>query len=46
MVQWTIKDLVAGNYGNSSGVNDTIFSLPESIGNWTGLRKRLILRME
>ena len=32
-----LKILVAGNYGNSSGVNDTIFSLPESIGNWTGL---------
>ena len=32
-----LKILVAGNYGNSSGVNDTIFSLPESIGNWTDL---------
>jgi hypothetical protein len=28
---------VAGNYGNSSGVNDTIFTLPENIGNLTGL---------
>ena len=32
-----LKILVAGNYGNSSGVNDTIFILPESIGNWTKL---------
>ncbi len=29
-----LKILVAGNYGNSSGVNDTIFVLPENIGNW------------
>ncbi len=29
-----LKILVAGNYGNSSGVNDTIFTLPDSIGNW------------
>ncbi len=29
-----LKILVAGNYGNSSGVNDTIFSLPDNIGNW------------
>ena len=28
-----LKILVAGNYGNSSGVNDTIFTLPDSIGN-------------
>ena len=32
-----LKILVAGNYGNSSGVNDTIFILPESIGSWTKL---------
>ena len=32
-----LKILVAGNYGNSSGVNDTIFILPESVGNWTKL---------
>lgn len=30
-----LKILVAGNYGNSSGVNDTIFRLPEIIGNWS-----------
>jgi len=30
-----LKILVAGNYGNSSGVNDTIFTLPENIGNWS-----------
>ena len=32
-----LKILVAGNYGNSTGVNDTIYTLPESIGSWTGL---------
>ena len=32
-----LKILVAGNYGNSSGVNDTIFTLPNSIGNWDQL---------
>ena len=30
-----LRFLVAGNYGNSSGVNDTIFTLPNNIGNWT-----------
>tara|TARA_B110000444_G_scaffold244115_1_gene263248 strand:- start:821 stop:1882 length:1062 start_codon:yes stop_codon:yes gene_type:complete len=28
-----LKILVAGNYGNSSGVNDTIYYLPNNIGN-------------
>jgi hypothetical protein len=28
-----LKILVAGNYGNSSGVNDTIFVLPDSVGS-------------
>ena len=32
-----LKILVAGNYGNDSGVNDTIFVLPDSIGNWDEL---------
>ena len=32
-----LKILVAGNYGNISGVNDTIYTLPGSIGNWTSL---------
>lgn len=32
-----LKILVAGNYGNNSGVNDTIFVLPDSIGNWDEL---------
>ena len=32
-----LKILVAGNYGNSTGVNDTIYTLPESIGNWTSI---------
>ena len=32
-----LKILVAGNYGNDSGVNDTIFVLPDSIGNWNEL---------
>ena len=32
-----LRFLVAGNYGNSSGVNDTIYSLPGNIGNWSSL---------
>ena len=32
-----LRFLVAGNYGNSSGVNDTIYTLPENMGNWNGL---------
>ena len=32
-----LRFLVAGNYGNGSGVNDTIYSLPENIGNWSNL---------
>ncbi|MDC1038615.1 T9SS type A sorting domain-containing protein [Candidatus Marinimicrobia bacterium] len=32
-----LRFMVAGNYGNSSGVNDTIYILPENMGNWTGL---------
>jgi len=32
-----LRFLVAGNYGNSSGVNDTIYYLPENIGNWSNL---------
>jgi hypothetical protein len=32
-----LRFLVAGNYGNSAGVNDTIYTLPENVGNWTGL---------
>jgi len=32
-----LRFLVAGNYGNSSGVNDTIYSLPQNIGNWTNV---------
>ena len=32
-----LRFLVAGNYGNSSGVNDTIYALPKNIGNWTSL---------
>ena len=32
-----LRFLVAGNYGNSSGVNDTIYTLPENIGNLTDL---------
>ena len=32
-----LKILVAGNYGNSTGVNDTIYALPDSIGNWNNL---------
>jgi|TARA_B110000116_G_scaffold263448_1_gene269950 hypothetical protein len=32
-----LRFLVAGNYGNSSGVNDTIYTLPDNIGNWSDL---------
>ena len=32
-----LRFLVAGNYGNSSGVNDTIYTLPENIGNLTDI---------
>ena len=32
-----IRFLVAGNYGNSSGVNDTIYTLPDNIGYWDAL---------
>jgi len=32
-----LKILIAGLYGNTSGVNDTIFSLPDNIGNWDHL---------
>ena len=32
-----LRIFVAGNYGNSSGVNDTIYFLPDNIDNWTGL---------
>ena len=32
-----LRFLVAGNYGNSSGVNDTIYTLPENFGNLTSL---------
>jgi len=32
-----LKILVAGNYGNSYGVNDTIFVLPDDIGDWSEL---------
>ena len=32
-----LRFLVAGNYGNSSGVNDTIYFLPDNIDNWTEL---------
>ena len=32
-----LRFFVAGNYGNSSGVNDTIYILPENFGNLTGL---------
>ena len=28
-----LRFLVAGNYGNSSGVNDTIYTLPDNFGN-------------
>ena len=32
-----LRFLVAGNYGNSSGVNDTIYFLPQNIGNWSNM---------
>ena len=32
-----LRFLVAGNYGNSSGVNDTIYSLPDNFGDLTSL---------
>ena len=32
-----LRIFVAGNYGNSSGVNDTIYFLPDNIGDWTEL---------
>tara|TARA_B110000438_G_scaffold287046_1_gene318920 strand:- start:1089 stop:2153 length:1065 start_codon:yes stop_codon:yes gene_type:complete len=32
-----LKFFVAGNYGNSSGVNDTIYSLPENFGDLDNL---------
>jgi Leucine-rich repeat (LRR) protein len=32
-----LKILIAGNYGNSSGVNDTIYFLPDNISNWDQL---------
>ena len=32
-----LRFMVAGNYGNSSGVNDTIYSLPDNIGNWDNI---------
>ena len=32
-----LRFLVSGNYGNSSGVNDTIYYLPDNIRNWTDL---------
>ena len=32
-----LKFFVAGNYGNSSGVNDTIYSLPENFGDLNNL---------
>ena len=32
-----LKILVAGNYGNSTGVNDTIYYLPNNIGNLSSL---------
>ena len=38
-----LRYLVAGYYGNSSGVNDTIYTLPNNIGNLTDLA---ILYME
>ena len=38
-----LRFLVAGNYGNSSGVNDTIFFLPNNFGDLTDLA---ILYME
>ena len=41
-VSGRLKILVAGNYGNSTGVNDTIYTLPDSIGNWNNLSLSLI----
>ena len=32
-----IRFLVGGNYGNSSGINDTIYTLPANFGDLTGL---------
>ena len=32
-----LRFLVAGNYGNSSGVNDTIYTLPDNFGKLTSL---------
>ena len=32
-----LKFFVAGNYGNSSGVNDTIYTLPENFGDLNNL---------
>ena len=32
-----LRFFVGGNYGNSSGVNDTIYALPENFGNLDGL---------
>jgi len=32
-----LKFFVAGNYGNSSGVNDTIYALPENFGDLNNL---------
>ena len=32
-----LRFFVGGNYGNSSGVNDTIYLLPENFGDLTGL---------
>jgi len=32
-----LRFMVVGNYGNSVGVNDTIYSLPDNIGNWDQL---------
>ena len=33
-----LRFLVAGNYGNNSGVNDTIYALPENFGALSELR--------
>ncbi len=32
-----LRFFVGGNYGNSSGANDTIYTLPENFGDLTGL---------
>ena len=32
-----LRFFVAGNYGNNSGINDTIYSLPDNIGNLDNL---------